>query len=127
MLKIVVIQSGQPDREVLVPGAVATIGRVAPCDVVVDRPFVSKQHLRVFHGTVAVDLGSSNGTFVGGRRMTEAVLLEGRTLSLGQQGVEVRVEVPAETADAAAGDGALENLRSGYVLLESEVAELKRE
>jgi pSer/pThr/pTyr-binding forkhead associated (FHA) protein len=128
MLKIVVIQPGQPDQEVLVPGETATIGRVDPCDVVVDRPFVSKQHVRILHGTVAVDLGSSNGTFVGGRRMTEAVLLEGRTLALGQQGVELRVEVPSEALETASvADGELENLRSGYVLLEAEVATLKRE
>jgi hypothetical protein len=128
MLKIVVIQPGQPDQEVLVPGETATIGRVDPCDVVVDRPFVSKQHVRILHGTVAIDLGSSNGTFVGGRRMTEAVLLEGRTLALGQQGVELRVEVPSEALETAtAADGDLENLRSGYVLLEAELATLKRE
>jgi len=135
MLKLVVMQAGQPDREVVVPGDVATIGRTAPCDLVVDQPYVSKRHLRILHGTVAVDLGSSNGTFVDGQRVTEAVLLGGRTLMLSPNGVTLRVETETEEEagfDRTLMSGAypenaeLESLRSGYGLLEREVARLKQ-
>jgi pSer/pThr/pTyr-binding forkhead associated (FHA) protein len=51
------------------------VGRGPSCDVIIDEPFVSKQHLRILHGTVAIDLKSSNGTFIDGRRLTQAVLL----------------------------------------------------
>ncbi len=126
MLKFVVSLPGQPDREIVVAGDVATVGRVAPCDVVIDQPYVSKQHLRIFHGTVAVDLGSSNGTFVEGRRLTEAILLEGRTLAISLNGVKLRVDA-APAGEASTDEGDLENLRSRYVLLEAEIVELKRD
>lgn len=51
-----------------------TIGRHPDCDVcLVDDSFLSQRHLRVGHGSGGVwveDLGSTNGTFVDGRRLT---------------------------------------------------------
>ena len=135
MLKLVVIQPGQPDQETIVQGHVANVGRNASNDVVIDDGHVSGRHLRILDGTVAVDLGSSNGTFIEGKRVTEAVLLKGRTLTLSPTGVEVRVEAEGEEDDyertlrapASAGGAELENLRGGYELLENEVARLKKE
>ena len=92
MLKIVVSQAGAPDREILVQGDVATIGRVSPCDVVIDKPFVSKQHLRIFHGTVALDLGSSNGTLLNGRAVAAPLrIVDGDTINAGSRVLTVRI------------------------------------
>jgi len=127
MLKLVVMQSGLPDREFVVPGDAATIGRVSSCEVVIDEPFVSKQHLRILHGTVVVDLGSSNGTFIDGQPVTHGVLLAGRTVAISQNGVELRVASVESEADTAVDDDEVENLRSEFALLEAEVARLTRE
>jgi ABC-type multidrug transport system ATPase subunit/pSer/pThr/pTyr-binding forkhead associated (FHA) protein len=68
------------ERTVLYPlkATVVTIGRSPSCDVVLDDPLVSRKHaeLRGLEGGrwQLRDLGSYNGTFVNGRRVTEAVL-----------------------------------------------------
>jgi pSer/pThr/pTyr-binding forkhead associated (FHA) protein len=65
----------------------AIIGREAPADIVLPYPQVSTRH--AFLEAVApsvfrvVDLGSSNGTFVAGARVTEAVVSAGADLRLG--------------------------------------------
>jgi len=136
VIKVVVIQPGEPEREILVEGDSAVVGRLDSCDVVLDRPFISKQHLRLLSGVVAVDLGSSNGTFLNGRRLSEPALLKGGKLVVGQNGIELRIEVDAasdtqpaapmrsETTDSEA---ELENLRSRFALVELEAAKLRRE
>lgn len=130
MIKLVVMQAGQPERELELPGDLATIGRLATCDVVVDEPFVSKQHVRILRGLVVVDLGSSNGTFLAGAKLTEPTLLEGgETLTIGKEGAMVRVESSpgADTARVSDAESELETLRSRYTLLELEAAKLRRE
>jgi serine phosphatase RsbU (regulator of sigma subunit) len=68
------------------PGGV-TIGRQAPCDVVIPSPEISRRHCRIaLEGDWAVlsDLGSTNGTFVGGERVAEPVRLHnGSPIALG--------------------------------------------
>ena len=54
------------------------VGRTASCDIVLDDPKISRRHasVAVRLGVVFLtDLGSSNGTFVNGRRIEEAVEL----------------------------------------------------
>jgi hypothetical protein len=127
MLKLVVKQAGKPDKEFVVEGEKAIIGRTPQCDVVIDEPFVSKRHLQILHGTVVVDLGSSNGTFVGGHRVTQPVLLQGDgEVEISQNGLHLLVEA-GELEGRAVGGAELENLRSQCTLLEAEAAELRRE
>lgn len=48
------------------------VGRVKPCEVVLDAPFISRKHARIFiegGGVWIEDLGSSNGVFVNGERL----------------------------------------------------------
>jgi ABC-type multidrug transport system ATPase subunit/pSer/pThr/pTyr-binding forkhead associated (FHA) protein/ABC-type multidrug transport system permease subunit len=57
-------------------GKTILIGRGKDCDVVLDFPMVSSRHASIEHvdgGWIVRDLGSTNGTFVGGHRITEAV------------------------------------------------------
>ena len=54
------------------------LGRDATCDRVLDDPRVSRQHARLIRdggGLKIEDLGSQNGTFVNGQRITAAVIL----------------------------------------------------
>lgn len=128
MLKIVLMEPGQSPREFAVPADVATIGRSPTCDVVVDRPFVSKQHLRVFRGIVVVDLGSSNGSFLGGQKLTEAVLLtSGGAIVLGQSDLELRVVTNDPAAVSSVTTKALNVLRARCEELETEIARLTAE
>lgn len=52
-----------------------TIGSAADCDLVVDRPTVSARHCRLTRdaeGHLLEELGSANGTYVDGRRITSS-------------------------------------------------------
>jgi diguanylate cyclase (GGDEF)-like protein len=68
-----------------------TIGRDPGCDLVLADDAVSKRHLSLAldgSGRATVrDLGSTNGTYVGGRRVETAVLAEGQKLFLGRDTV----------------------------------------
>jgi pSer/pThr/pTyr-binding forkhead associated (FHA) protein len=74
-----------------VPGT--TIGR-AGCDVDLTDPDVSRRHavVRALDGGLAVeDLGSTNGTFIGRERLTDARPVEiGTTLRIGKTVLELR-------------------------------------
>ncbi|MDJ0954834.1 MAG: FHA domain-containing protein [Acidimicrobiia bacterium] len=64
----------------------AVVGRGADCDLVVDSPLVSRRHLTVTateSGWRITDLGSSNGTFHNGRRITEMDVSAGAVVHLG--------------------------------------------
>lgn len=64
-----------------------TVGRVPPCDLVIARPEISRRHCRIeIDGdwAVASDLGSTNGTLLGGQRLEQpARLRNGAQLELG--------------------------------------------
>lgn len=68
-------------------GGVHLLGRAADCDLVVEEPSVSRRHARIHVETAAVhveDMGSSNGTRVGGTLInTPTRLQHGDRLQLG--------------------------------------------
>lgn len=70
------------------------LGRSADADIVVDDPYASDIHARVglTNGEVMVhDLGSTNGTYVNGRRVTTAVRVgKGDAIQVGKTILEVR-------------------------------------
>ena len=67
-----------------------TLGRHSSNHIVVDHQVVSRHHARITRqgqATVIEDLGSANGTFVNGVRLTAArPLTNGDVISLGQEG-----------------------------------------
>jgi FHA domain-containing protein/uncharacterized protein DUF1707 len=68
------------------------IGRSAACELVLSDDTVSRRHaeLRIEDGTWLLrDLGSSNGTWVNGRRVVEAEVRPGDVLHLG--GAQIRL------------------------------------
>ncbi len=71
----------------LLTGAVTVIGRGSECDITVEDTGVSRKHLELRvtkNGVIATDLGSTNGSFVEGHRITAATLLDGNTLTIGR-------------------------------------------
>ena len=71
-----------------------TIGRSADADVIIDDPYASEFHARVETrdgGTMVHDLGSTNGTYVNGRRITVPTPAgKGDTVQIGKTILEVR-------------------------------------
>ena len=63
------------------------LGRGSGCDIVIDDPGISRNHLEIDvtpNGVIARDLGSTNGTYVEGHQVPAATLLDGNTITIGR-------------------------------------------
>ncbi len=68
-------------------GADLIIGRSAQCDISIADPLMSRRHARLLTsptGGRIIDLGSDNGTFVNGQRITDSPLTEGDLIEMGK-------------------------------------------
>ena len=85
-----ILRSLDPELPVifrLLPGSIKTLGRAQTVDFVVDAALVSRVHCRftLNDGGLGVeDLGSTNGTWVNGRRIERAPLQSGDTIKIGR-------------------------------------------
>ena len=83
----------------LLPGTLKTLGRAPRADFVVDAALVSRVHCRFSLNDVnqleLEDLGSTNGTFVNGKKVMRATLTNGDTLTVGR----IQFVVSSETGD----------------------------
>jgi Protein of unknown function (DUF3662)/Inner membrane component of T3SS, cytoplasmic domain len=73
-------------RRHMLSGERVLIGRSRECDVVVSDPNVSRRHIELRRGErgwTAVDLGSTNGMKINGRRLTQAELEPGDRITIG--------------------------------------------
>lgn len=73
-------------RDFPMKGTRVIIGRKLDADLRIPTSDVSREHCEVTHNDVIVtvrDLGSANGTFVNGRRITETQIRPGDRLSVG--------------------------------------------
>lgn len=72
----------------LLPNTLKTVGRAPRADFVVDAALVSRVHCRLTldgAGKLEIeDLGSTNGTFVNGRKVGKTVLSAGDKLTIGR-------------------------------------------
>lgn len=73
---------------------VVVMGRSAETDVVLDDPYASEFHLRLVaqdNGMMLHDLGSTNGTYINGRRVSAPTQLKhGDTIQVGKTVMEIR-------------------------------------
>lgn len=94
MVKLVVLSEGFVGKTCEITADKLTIGRVEDNGFQIPECSVSGRHceVRLKEGKVYVkDLGSTNGTFIGGKKVnSEALLRPGKILRLGQ--VEIRLE-----------------------------------
>lgn len=101
MLKLRLIQPGRRDEVFAFSNDCAIVGRKREggVDIVVPQPFITGRHAMIMKGIVIYDLGSTNGTFVGGRRVKEhePTLVRDGSFTLGRD--EVRFVVETESAD----------------------------
>ena len=80
------VRAGGRERTVPVTAAGVVVGKDPTCDAPLDDPYVSTRHLRIEpQGAtwVIVDLGSTNGTFISGARVSRAELPLGVPVHLG--------------------------------------------
>jgi pSer/pThr/pTyr-binding forkhead associated (FHA) protein len=72
----------------LLPGTLKTMGRAPRADFVVDAALVSRVHCRFTldesNQLELEDLGSTNGTFVNGKKVMRASLSDGDKLTIGR-------------------------------------------
>lgn len=90
------------------PADVTIVGRRQECDLCVPLMVVSRKHCEINHdqGILRVrDLGSRNGTFINGEKVTEAVLKPGDKLQVGP--VSFGVQIDGEPAELSASDSAV--------------------
>lgn len=82
-------------------GEMTIIGRGGEADITVHDTGVSRAHVRfevTDQGTILTDLGSTNGTFVEGQRITEVTLLDGNSITIGR--TRITYWDPAPAGDA---------------------------
>jgi hypothetical protein len=81
--ELVIVHDG---RRTPIEGAVVQIGRAPGCDIVLDDRNVSRRHAEIRRRgpvVVLIDLDSTNGTIVNGRRVREHPLADGDRITLG--------------------------------------------
>src|SRR5688572_22315176 len=94
----VISEGGAIGEEVTLPQAGVVLGADKACDVVLSDPAVSRKHVTVVpspSGFDVTDLGSRNGTWLDGARVTRATVPPGSTLRIGTTVVQL---LPAEEA-----------------------------
>ena len=95
-------------------GRAFTVGRAATCDLPIQDPTVSRRHAELELAGAGVrvrDMGSTNGTYLDGTRITDALVTSGSHIAFGKVDFEVVAELPAaveETAEAFDGEGSLD-------------------
>ena len=127
-VQIVVVEGPNEGREFELSGA-TTVGRDPSAGIVIDDPEASRRHASLSvegDGVTVEDLGSTNGTFVNGQRLSAAqTLSDGDKLRIGTTVFELRVEV--EEAQATRVGTALPDLDDLQVTAPRQVPDFAKE
>jgi hypothetical protein len=103
MAKLVVLTQSMAGRSCDLASERTTIGRVEENNFQISEPSVSSRHCEILlrgNDIVVKDLGSTNGTFINGEKITgEGVLKPGQSLRLGN--VELKLDAPGAPAPAS--------------------------
>ncbi len=100
-MKLVVTAGASKSGEITINPPM-TLGRSRDADLTLRHALISRKHCEIVESQGAIivrDLGSLNGTYVGGQRINEAALTAGDELTVGS--VTFRVEMIAPDAPAA--------------------------
>ncbi|MBC8100885.1 MAG: FHA domain-containing protein [Armatimonadetes bacterium] len=122
--RLVVRRGPQPNQTYDLIKDVTTLGRDITNDIVINDPEVSRHHLRLARtpeGCTLEDLGSTNGTFINGTRMSGSRPLNngdsvglGETVTLGYERVRAGAGAPSMGDAPAAQPGAYGQPQPGY-------------
>ncbi len=112
--RLVVRRGPQPNQTYDLNKDIVTLGRDITNDIVINDPEVSRHHMRLTRGAggfTVEDLGSTNGTFVNGQRLTGArPLRPGDMIGLGET-----VTLAYEALSAPAGAAPPDDMSQGTV------------
>jgi hypothetical protein len=110
--RLIVRRGPQPNQTYDLNKDIITVGRDITNDIVINDPEVSRHHMRFTRGAggfTLEDLGSTNGTFINGQRLTGAKPLNngdmiglGETVTLGYEMVGPARSAPGVSDQAAA-------------------------
>ena len=107
MAKLVVLTQSMAGRSCDLASERTTIGRVEENNFQISEPSVSSRHCEILlrgNDVVVKDLGSTNGTFINGEKITEeGVLKPGQTLRLGN--IELKLDTPGAAGAPAPASG----------------------
>ena len=99
-----------------IPVGEIAVGRAIDNDVVLDDPSLSRKHAKVYRGAGSrlevEDLGSSNGTFVNGRKIGRAAAGPGDTVRFG----ELSFRVEGSGAESTSYGGPQERASRGWIV-----------
>lgn len=87
MAKLILSFDGDVVKEYELDKEVLTIGRKSENDIHIDNLAVSSNHakvLTILNDSFIEDLGSTNGTFVGGNKVTKHALKNGESITIGK-------------------------------------------
>ncbi len=113
MAKLIITRDAMPVQEVELDAGRTTIGRHPHNDIVIGHLAVSARHAAIARGddgaATLEDIGSSNGTFVNGRRIARAVLADGDKVTIANVVIEylahASVTAPVPVASVEVLDG----------------------
>lgn len=91
---VAVVEGTSPSGQTFELSDELTVGRGDKCHIVLDDPYASQVHARLYQRTGSVyleDLGSTNGTYLNRRRVTtQAELHRGDRIKIGRTVLELR-------------------------------------
>lgn len=116
--QLVMSQGPQPGQTFTLDQDLLTVGRDPSSDIVINDPQVSRQHARIMRrGSLMVieDIGSTNGTFVNGMRLTVPhTLANGDVIGLGNIVTLTYYGVSVATTEAIAGRPTVSSAPQAY-------------
>jgi uncharacterized protein involved in exopolysaccharide biosynthesis len=105
---LIAVAGGQPGRVYPLARNTILLGRNDSAGIAISDPSVSGEHARIINGSQGLeieDLGSTNGTFVGGQRITRARLRNGDRVVLGSVEFSFLNDRPVEATVALLAPG----------------------
>ena len=97
--KLVLLNPDGPVKEFELAKTSISLGRSLTNDIILSDVGISRSHARLDCGSQGVtiaDLGSSNGTWINGKRVEQATLKSGDTIAIGSQNLQYYPEDPRE-------------------------------
>ncbi|NNM34563.1 MAG: FHA domain-containing protein [Gemmatimonadetes bacterium] len=91
---LLIEMAGQEPQRADLPAQGGTLGRSKDCEVIISHESLSRKHAQIRRENEKLllkDLGSTNGTFLGDREISEVAIAPGDTFKLGTD-VTVRIE-----------------------------------
>lgn len=97
--RIVVLTGPDQGRKLTLENGLTKIGRGARNHLILSDPAISTVHLEIEFGAAGIqvrDMGSTNGTWIGGQRIQSSMVEIGSEIQVGQTRLKIDFEEPAE-------------------------------